>query len=605
MAKSKKTDTIQTLTEDDLYLFGEGNFFRSYEKMGCQLGTLDDKEGAHFAVWAPNAEYVSVKGNFNDWSRNANPLSLVANSGIWAGFIEGVKKGDIYKYQIDSHHMGYKVEKADPYALYAEIPAKTASVAWDLDYEWNDAAWMRIRHERNSINAPMSIYEMHVQSWRHKDGQWMTYRDLAEELPKYLREMGFTHVEFLPITEHPYDASWGYQTTGYFSPTSRFGTPQDFMYLIDELHRAGIGVILDWVPSHFPTDMHGLDYFDGTHLYEHSDPRKGFHPDWKSDIFNYGRHEVRSFLISSALFWLDKYHIDGIRVDAVASMLYLDYSREDGEWIANEHGGNENLEAIAFLKRLNTEVYSNYPDVQMIAEESTAWPMVSRPTYIGGLGFGFKWDMGWMHDTLQYMSREPIYRYYHHGEITFRMLYAFSENYMFYRSLMTKLYTAKALSLTKCQAMSGGSSRTCAYFTAICGHSPLKNYCSWVVNSDSAREWNFKSPARVVRNPNMTIMQGHSAKQLKTSTAFIKQKPPSMNLIPTPQGSSGLMPTMHRSKRVKLSCVNLKPLTIVIACVSSTSHLSSTRQLSSSVCLACWGVAGNLQQRRNRLRWQW
>ncbi|MEO1663186.1 MAG: 1,4-alpha-glucan branching protein GlgB [Chloroflexota bacterium] len=430
MAKTGSRDTIQALTNDDLYLFGEGSFFRSYEKLGCHLGVMNDKAGAQFAVWAPNAEYVSVKGSFNDWDRDANPLKAVSGSGIWAGFIEGVKQGDIYKYQIDSRHMGYKVEKADPYALYAEVPPHTASVVWDLDYEWNDDAWMRIRKDRNRMDAPMSIYEMHAQSWRHRDGRPLTYREMAEELPAYMREMGFTHVEFLPLMEHPFDGSWGYQTTGYFAPTSRFGTPQDFMFLVDSLHQAGIGVILDWVPSHFPTDMHGLDYFDGTHLFEHSDPRKGFHPDWKSDIFNYGRHEVRSFLISSALFWMDKYHIDGIRVDAVASMLYLDYSREDGEWIPNEYGGNENLEAIDFLKRLNTEVYSNYPDVQMIAEESTAWPMVSRPTYVGGLGFGFKWDMGWMHDTLEYMSREPIYRYFHHGEITFRMLYAFTENYV-------------------------------------------------------------------------------------------------------------------------------------------------------------------------------
>ncbi len=426
----KQQDTIPNLTNDDLYLFGEGSFFRSYEKLGSHLGTKDGVDGATFAVWAPNAEYVSVKGSFNDWNRDANPLQRVGGSGIWMNFIPGVKQGDVYKYQIDSQYLGYKVEKADPYAFYAEVPPRTASVVWDLDYEWGDEQWMNVRGQRAGIDKPMSVYEMHVQSWRHKDGRSLTYRELADELPAYLMDMGFTHVEFLPVTEHPFDGSWGYQATGYFAPTSRFGTPQDFMYLVDKLHQAGIGVIIDWVPSHFPTDTHGLDFFDGTHLYEHSDPRKGFHPDWKSDIFNYGRHEVRGFLISSALFWLDKYHIDGIRVDAVASMLYLDYSRQDGEWIPNQFGGNENLEAIDFLKRLNTEIYGNYPDAQTIAEESTAWPMVSRPTYIGGLGFGFKWDMGWMHDTLHYMSRDPIYRHYHHNELSFRMLYAFTENYM-------------------------------------------------------------------------------------------------------------------------------------------------------------------------------
>ena len=427
----KPTTTIQTLTSDDLYLFGEGSFFRSYEKLGSHMGVQDGQEGAYFAVWAPNADYVSVKGSFNDWSRDANPLKRVKESGIWGGFVAGVKKGDIYKYQIDSQYLGYKVEKADPYAIYAELRPHTASVLWDLDYTWNDSAWMQKRKAHHQLDKPIAIYEMHAQSWKHNaNGEPLTYREMADELAAYLTDMGFTHVEFLPITEYPFDGSWGYQTTGYFAPTSRFGTPQDFMYLNDTLHQHDIGVILDWVPSHFPTDMHGLDFFDGTHLYEHSDPRKGFHPDWKSDIFNYGRHEVRSFLISSALFWFDKYHIDGIRVDAVASMLYLDYSREDGEWIPNEYGGNENLEAIDFLKRLNEEIYRNYPDVQTIAEESTAWPMVSRPVYVGGLGFGMKWDMGWMHDTLHYMSREPIYRYYHHNELTFRMLYAFTENYV-------------------------------------------------------------------------------------------------------------------------------------------------------------------------------
>lgn len=429
--KTTKTTTVPVLSPDDLYLFGEGNHFRVHEKLGSHLGTKDGVEGAHFAVWAPNAEYVSVRGDFNNYDRDANPLERVGGVGIWAGFVPGAKKGDTYKYQIDSRYQGYKVEKADPYAIYAEVPPRTASVVWDLEYTWNDAEWMADRGKRHTLNAPQSIYEVHLGSWRHNaSGEPLTYRELAKELTAYVVDMGFTHVELMPITEHPYDGSWGYQTTGYFAPTSRFGTPQDFMYLIDTLHQNEIGVIIDWVPSHYPTDMHGLDFFDGTHLYEHADPRKGFHPDWKSDIFNYGRNEVRCFLISSALFWLEKYHIDGIRVDAVASMLYLDYSREDGEWIPNQYGGNENLEAIAFLKRLNTEIYSNFPDVQTTAEESTAWPMVSRPTYVGGLGFGYKWDMGWMHDTLSYMQKESIHRSYHHNQMTFRMLYAWNENFV-------------------------------------------------------------------------------------------------------------------------------------------------------------------------------
>ena len=429
MENEQTQNTAPNFTEWDRYLFGEGTLFRSYEKLGCHLCEVEGVAGAHFAVWAPNAEYVSVRGDWNGYNRDKDPLSPIGN-GIWAGFFPGVQHGQTYKYQIDSLHMGYKVEKADPYAFYAEQPPRTASVVWDLDYAWNDAEWMASRGERHTLDAPQSIYEIHLQSWKHKDSQPLTYRELADELVPYIKEMGFTHVEFMPVTEHPYDGSWGYQTTGYFAPTSRFGTPQDLMYLIDQFHQNNIGVIIDWVPSHFPTDMHGLDFFDGTHLYEHSDPRQGFHPDWKSDIFNYGRNEVRGFLISSALFWLDKYHIDGIRVDAVASMLYLDYSREDGEWIPNKYGGNENLEAIAFLKRLNSEIYQNYPDVQTTAEESTAWPMVSRPAYIGGLGFGYKWDMGWMHDTLSYMQKDPIHRMYHHNQLTFRMLYAWNENFV-------------------------------------------------------------------------------------------------------------------------------------------------------------------------------
>ncbi|MEM0358592.1 MAG: 1,4-alpha-glucan branching protein GlgB [Candidatus Hadarchaeales archaeon] len=418
------------LTDYDIYLFRKGEHFRLYRKLGAHL--VDG--GAHFAVWAPNASYVSVIGSFNDWDPGANPLRPREDgSGIWEGFVEGVRKGDLYKYRILSRYGGYAADKADPFAFFNEVPPATASVVWDLDYDWKDAEWMRSRKERNSLSSPMSIYEVHLGSWRRvpeEGNRFLTYSELAKLLPEYVEEMGFTHVEFLPVMEHPFYRSWGYQITGYFAPTSRYGTPQQFMELVDALHRRGIGVILDWVPSHFPSDGHGLVFFDGTHLYEHADPRKGIHPEWGSCIFNYGRHEVRAFLISSALFWLDKYHADGLRIDAVASMLYLDYGRREGEWIPNEYGGKENLEAIHFLRRLNEVVYGEYPDVQMIAEESTAWPLVTRPTYVGGLGFGLKWKMGWMHDTLRYFSMDPIYRKYHHDLITFSMWYAYSENFI-------------------------------------------------------------------------------------------------------------------------------------------------------------------------------
>jgi 1,4-alpha-glucan branching enzyme len=414
------------LTDYDRYLFNEGEHREIYRRLGVHTV----KGGAVFAVWAPAADRVSVIGDFNGWDRDANPLSPQGSSGVWAGAVKGAGKGDVYKYVIRNGETGYQVEKADPVGFHHETPPKTGSVIWDLDYEWGDGEWMDGRGERNAMDAPVSIYECHLGSWMRPPGrEFHGYRELAPLLVEHLTSTGFTHVEFLPVMEHPFYGSWGYQTTGYFAPTSRYGTPQDFMYLIDQLHQAGIGVILDWVPSHFPNDEHGLAYFDGTHLYEHSDPRKGYHPDWKSGIFNYGRHEVRSFLISSALFWLDRYHVDGLRVDAVASMLYLDYSRESGEWIPNEHGGRENLEAIRFLRRLNEAVYEEFPGTQTFAEESTAWPMVSRPTSIGGLGFGFKWDMGWMHDTLQFMEREAIHRQYHYDEITFRGVYMFTENY--------------------------------------------------------------------------------------------------------------------------------------------------------------------------------
>ena len=431
---SQPSDHATLFSGDDLYLFNEGSHFRLYEKLGAHTITLDGTIGTYFAVWAPNARQVSVIGDFNYWNRESHLLRERGQSGIWEGFIPGILKGALYKYHIISHHRDYRVDKADPFALLNEIPPRTASVVWDTEYDWGDAGWMKDRQTRNRLDSPMAIYELHPGSWKRipeEGGRFLTYRELAKQLPEYLKGMGFTHVEFLPVMEHPFYGSWGYQTTGYFAPTSRYGTPQDLMFLIDSLHQQGIGVILDWVPSHFPTDEHGLGFFDGTHLYEHDDPRKGFHPDWKSYIFNYGRSEVQSFLISSALFWLDKFHADGLRVDAVASMLYLDYSRSEGEWIPNRYGGRDNLDAIAFLRRLNEEVYKNYPDVQTIAEESTAWPAVSRPTYSGGLGFGLKWDMGWMHDTLKYMSRDPIHRKYHHrSELTFRMLYAFTENFI-------------------------------------------------------------------------------------------------------------------------------------------------------------------------------
>ncbi len=424
---------VRFLTDDDLHLFNEGCHFRLYDKLGAHHLTVDGVDGTYFAVWAPNAQQVSVVGDFNDWIPAVHGLCPRGQSGVWEGFIPGVAVGTRYKYHIVSRHDGHQVEKADPLAFASEEPPRTASVVDDLDYAWGDAEWLEQRKRANSLDAPIAIYEVHLGSWMRvpeEGNRPLTYRELGPKLAAYARDLGFTHVEFLPVMEHPFYGSWGYQTTGYFAPTSRYGTPRDFMSLIDCLHQHGIGVILDWVPSHFPTDQHGLGFFDGTHLYEHADPRQGFHPDWKSFIFNYGRNEVRSFLISSALFWLETYHVDALRVDAVASMLYLDYSRKDGEWIPNEFGGRENLNAIAFLRRLNEEVYRSHPDVQTIAEESTAWPMVSRPTYVGGLGFGMKWDMGWMHDTLAYMGQDPIHRKYHHNELTFRQLYAFWENFV-------------------------------------------------------------------------------------------------------------------------------------------------------------------------------
>ena len=425
--------SLNMLTDQDLFLFNEGSHYRLYERLGAHAATVDGVEGVYFAVWAPNARQVSVTGDFNSWDKSRDALCPRGRSGIWEGFIPGVMEGTAYKYHIVSQQGDYRVDKADPFAFYAETSPRTASIVRALNYAWEDQSWMGKRRTRNALDAPISVYEVHLGSWRRvpeEGNRHLTYRELAPKLAEYVTQVGFTHVEFLPVMEHPFYGSWGYQTTGYFAPTSRYGTPQDFMYLIDYLHQRDIGIILDWVPSHFPNDEHGLGYFDGTHLYEHGDPRQGIHPDWNSFIFNYGRHEVRSFLLSSALFWLDKYHIDGLRIDAVASMLYLDYGRKEGEWIPNQYGGRENLDAISFLRRLNEVVYQEKPGVQTIAEESTAWPMVSRPTYIGGLGFGLKWDMGWMHDTLDYMTKDPVYRKYHHNKLTFRLIYAFFENFV-------------------------------------------------------------------------------------------------------------------------------------------------------------------------------
>ena len=420
------------LGDQDFYLFNEGSHRRLYEKLGAHRMRVGGEEGTYFAVWAPNANRVAVIGSFNQWNRESHPLRARGNSGVWEGFIPGVERGALYKYLIHSRFLDYRVEKADPFSLFNEIPPKKASIVWDLDYSWGDGQWLAERGQNIKVNKPISIYEVHLGSWRrHAEGnRSLSYRELAPLLADYIHQTGFTHVEFLPLMDHPFFGSWGYQITGYFAPSGNYGTPQDLMFLIDTLHQNGIGVILDWVPSHFPSDEHGLAYFDGTHLFEHADPRQGYHPEWNSYIFNYGRHEVRSFLISNALFWLDKYHADGLRVDAVASMLYLDYARRDGGWIPNRYGGRENLDAIEFIKQLNGAIYEIYPDVQTIAEESTAWPMVSRPVYAGGLGFGLKWDMGWMHDTLEYFSTDSIYRKYHQDKLTFRMIYAFHENFI-------------------------------------------------------------------------------------------------------------------------------------------------------------------------------
>jgi len=435
-------------TDFDIDLFKAGKHFRLYEKLGAHLLSVDGVKGVYFAVWAPTAHSVSVVGDFNYWTQGEHVLEVRWDeSGIWEGFIPHLTKGITYKYKIQSNNNGIVTEKADPFAFYCENPPNTASIVWDLDFKWKDTKWMNSREKHNSLDQPFSVYEVHLGSWkRHvEDNRFLTYREFAEDLVAYVKETGFTHVEFMPIMEYPYDPSWGYQLVGYFAPTSRFGNPQDFMHLVDCLHKAGIGVILDWVPSHFPDDAHGLGFFDGSHLYEHPDIKKGYHPDWKSLVFNYGRNEVRSFLISNALFWLQQYHADALRVDAVASMLYLDYSRNDGEWEPNIYGGNENLDTISFLKDFNEAVYANYQGVQTIAEESTSFPMVSRPISIGGLGFGMKWMMGWMHDTLEYFKKDTVYRKYHQNELTFSMTYTFTENFMLPLSHDEVVYGKKSI----------------------------------------------------------------------------------------------------------------------------------------------------------------
>jgi 1,4-alpha-glucan branching enzyme len=413
------------LTPHDLFLFNEGTHYRLYEKLGAHIVA----GGTHFAVWAPNAREVSVVGDWNGWQHGSHPLRPLESSGIWEAVVPNVGHGTRYKYSLRAPD-GRVFDKADPFATRAEHPPTTASIIWKPQHAWKDQEWMKTRGARSARNAPVSIYELHLGSWRRQRHDVLGYREIGVQLAHHCSQMGFTHVELMPVSEHPFYGSWGYQVTGYFAPTTRYGAPDDFMAMVDELHQRGIGVIVDWVPAHFPTDQHGLGEFDGTHLYEHADPRRGFHPDWTSYIFNYGRHEVRAFLISSAMSWLDRYHIDGLRVDGVASMLYLDYSRKAGEWIPNEDGSNHDRQAISFLQQFNHAVYTSYPDVQTIAEESTAWGGVTRPPEHGGLGFGYKWDLGWMHDTLKYMAQDPVHRKYHHDQLTFRAIYQNSENYV-------------------------------------------------------------------------------------------------------------------------------------------------------------------------------
>lgn len=431
---NKTGEHVRVLTDYDIHLLGEGSHHMSYDKLGAHVMEVGDVRGVHFAVWAPNARTVSVVGDFNQWDNRRHVMHLIGASGIWEVFIPGLDEGEVYKFDITSRYHRHHAVKADPYGFYFEHRPKSASIVHDINkYRWRDSGWMKRRQKRNWFESPVSIYEVHLGSWMRvpdEDDRFLTYRELADTLIEYVKEMGYTHIELLPVCEHPLDASWGYQTIGYFAPTSRFGTPEDFMFFVDQCHHSGIGVLLDWAPAHFPKDGHGLGFFDGTCLYEHADPRKGEHREWGTLVFNYGRNEVRNFLISNGLFWLDKYHIDGLRVDAVASMLYLDYSRKEGEWVPNMHGGRENLEAIDFVKKFNEVTHGYFPGILTIAEESTAWPSVTKPVYLGGLGFDMKWNMGWMNDMLDYFSLDPVYRKYHQGNMTFSLLYAFSENFV-------------------------------------------------------------------------------------------------------------------------------------------------------------------------------
>jgi 1,4-alpha-glucan branching enzyme len=508
----RRNPSNPALTDLDVYLFNEGTHLRLYDRMGAHPAGDSPADGTHFAVWAPNAERVSVIGEFNDWTPGDDPLEVRGNSGIFEGTIPTAQRGALYKYRIESRYAGYWVDKADPFGFLHQPPPGTASRVWDLDYAWNDADWMAKRGERFRLEAPVSIYEVHLGSWRRvpeEQARPLTYREAALQLAEYVPKMGFTHVEFLPLMEHPFYGSWGYEPIGMFAPTARYGTPQDLMELVNTLHRAGVGVIFDWVPSHFPRDEHGLAYFDGTHLFEHADPRRGYHPDWNTFLYNYGRHELRSFLGSSASFWLDRYHGDGIRVDGVASMLYLDYSRAPGEWLANEQGGRENLEAIHFLRWLNESLYHQFPGTQTVAEESTAWPMVSRPTTMGGLGFGYKWDMGWMHDSLAYFGQDPIHRRWHHGELTFRMIYAFQENFILPLSHDEVVYGKGSL----LQKMPGDLWQRLANLRLLYGYMyamPGKKLLFMGDEFGQEREWNHDQSLdwHLVQEPVHAAMQG-------------------------------------------------------------------------------------------------
>ncbi len=510
-------------TDYDIYLFKKGVHYKLYQKFGAHVIKLNDKHITYFSVWAPNAERVSVVGDFNNWDPEKNPLFVRWDgSGIWEGIVEKDLTGSLYKFFIVSKYNGYSAYKSDPFGFYFEKPPGNASCVWKWNYEFSDEKWMKERKKFNSLDSPISIYEVHIGSFKRKNGEFLNYREIAHILCEHVKQLGFTHVEFLPVMEHPFYGSWGYLITGYFAPTSRYGNPDDFMYLVDYLHKNNIGVILDWVPSHFSKDDFSLAFFDGTHLYEHQDPRKGRHPDWDSLIFNYGRYEVRAFLISSACFWLDKYHADGLRVDAVASMLYLDYSRKEGEWIPNIYGGRENLEAIEFLKELNTYIYKEFEGIQMIAEESTAWPGVSRPCYLGGLGFGMKWNMGWMHDTLFYFSKDPVYRKYHHNQITFSIWYAFSENFILPLS-HDEVVHGKGSLLSK---MPGDEWQKFANLRLLYGYTfshPGKKLLFMGNELGDLREWNHESEL------NFGLLNNHLNRGLfewvKTLNEFYKNEP--------------------------------------------------------------------------------